>query len=99
EEHALYRELEARLAQIYGVGDAMITASGYLTNAGVLGFLVREGDVAVCDALSHGSVISGTQWSGCRRITCRHNDPESLRSVLRMSRAGFDRALVGLEGH
>lgn len=95
----LYRELEARLAEIYGVGDAMITTSGYLTNAGVLGFLLRDGDVAVCDALIHGSVISGTQWSGCRRITFRHNDPESLRAVLRMSRAGFDRALVVLEGH
>ncbi|WP_040797612.1 aminotransferase class I/II-fold pyridoxal phosphate-dependent enzyme [Nocardia higoensis] len=95
----LYRELEARLAEIYGVGDAMITTSGYLTNAGVLGFLLRDGDVAVCDALIHGSVVSGTQWSGCRRITFRHNDPESLRSVLRMSRAGFDRALVVLEGH
>ncbi|WP_067862354.1 aminotransferase class I/II-fold pyridoxal phosphate-dependent enzyme [Nocardia shimofusensis] len=95
----LYRELEARLAEIYGVGDAMITTSGYLTNAGVLGFLMRDGDVAVCDALIHGSVVSGTQWSGCRRITFRHNDPESLRSVLRMSRAGFDRALVVLEGH
>ncbi|MBF6230376.1 aminotransferase class I/II-fold pyridoxal phosphate-dependent enzyme [Nocardia farcinica] len=95
----LYRELEARLAALYGVGDAMITTSGYLTNAGALGFLLREGDVAVCDALIHGSVVSGTQWSGCRRITFRHNDPDALRAVLRMSRAGFDRALVVLEGH
>ncbi|WP_327117895.1 aminotransferase class I/II-fold pyridoxal phosphate-dependent enzyme [Nocardia sp. NBC_01730] len=95
----LYQELERRLADIYGVGDAMVTTSGYLTNAGVIGFLLRQGDVAICDTLIHGSVISGTQWSGARRISFRHNDPESLRSVLRTSRAGFDRALVVLEGH
>ncbi|NEW47375.1 aminotransferase class I/II-fold pyridoxal phosphate-dependent enzyme [Nocardia cyriacigeorgica] len=98
-EIALYGELEQRLADWYGVGDAMITTSGYLTNAGVLGFLMGDGDVAVCDALIHGSIVSGTQWAGCRRITFRHNDPEALRSVLRMSRNGFDRALVVVEGH
>ncbi|MEU1998587.1 aminotransferase class I/II-fold pyridoxal phosphate-dependent enzyme [Nocardia gamkensis] len=95
----LYEELERRLAGIYGVGDAMVTTSGYLTNAGVIGFLLGDGDVAVCDSLIHGSVISGVQWSGARRINFRHNDPESLRSVLRTSRSGFDRALVVLEGH
>lgn len=95
----LYGELERRLADIYDVGDAMVTTSGYLTNAGVIGFLLGEGDVAICDTLIHGSVVSGTQWAGCRRINFRHNDPESLRAVLRMSRSGFDRALVVLEGH
>ncbi|MGV9665564.1 aminotransferase class I/II-fold pyridoxal phosphate-dependent enzyme [Nocardia niigatensis] len=98
-EIALYGELEQRLAGIYDVGDAMVTTSGYLTNAGVIGFLLREGDVAFCDSLIHGSVVSGTQWAGCRRINFRHNDPDSLRSVLKMSRSGFDRALVVVEGH
>ncbi|MTE15995.1 aminotransferase class I/II-fold pyridoxal phosphate-dependent enzyme [Nocardia aurantiaca] len=95
----LYGRLEQRLAGIYDVGDAMVTTSGYLTNAGVIGFLLREGDVAFCDSLIHGSVVSGTQWAGCRRINFRHNDPDSLRSVLKMSRSGFDRALVVVEGH
>ncbi|MFI6365761.1 aminotransferase class I/II-fold pyridoxal phosphate-dependent enzyme [Nocardia sp. NPDC050630] len=95
----LYHELEQRLAGIYDVGDAMVTTSGYLTNAGVIGYLLGTGDVAFCDTLIHGSVVSGTQWAGCRRINFRHNDPESLRMVLRTSRAAFDRALVVLEGH
>ncbi|MEV5651701.1 aminotransferase class I/II-fold pyridoxal phosphate-dependent enzyme [Nocardia sp. NPDC052254] len=95
----LYHEIEQRLAGIYDVGDAMVTTSGYLTNAGVIGYLLGSGDVAFCDSLIHGSVVSGTQWAGCRRINFRHNDPESLRAVLRTSRAGFDRALVVIEGH
>ncbi|WP_052314155.1 aminotransferase class I/II-fold pyridoxal phosphate-dependent enzyme [Nocardia thailandica] len=95
----LYTELEQRLASMYDVADALVSTSGYLTNAGVIGFLLREGDVAVCDSLIHRSVISGVRWSGARQRTFRHNDPESLRAVLRTARAEFDRALVVIEGH
>jgi 8-amino-7-oxononanoate synthase len=95
----LYSVLENRLAQLYDVDAALITTSGYLTNAGLIGFLLGDRDAMVCDALIHASVISGVRWSGARRVTFRHNDPDSLRSVLRMSRARFDRALVVVEGH
>ncbi|WP_280218902.1 aminotransferase class I/II-fold pyridoxal phosphate-dependent enzyme [Nocardia neocaledoniensis] len=95
----LYGELEQRLAGMYEVGDALVSTSGYLTNAGVIGFLLGAGDVAVCDSLIHRSVSSGVRWSGARQLTFRHNDPDSLRSVLRMARGEFDRALVVLEGH
>jgi 7-keto-8-aminopelargonate synthetase-like enzyme len=95
----LYEQLEQRLAVLHDVPAAMITTSGYLTNAGAIGFLLSEGDVAVCDSLIHASVVSGTRWAGCRRITFRHNDPDALRSVLRMSRSRFDRALVVVESH
>ncbi|WP_194819699.1 aminotransferase class I/II-fold pyridoxal phosphate-dependent enzyme [Nocardia sp. XZ_19_385] len=95
----LYAQLERRLAGIYDTGDALVTASGFLTNAAVIGFLLAEGDVAVCDSLAHASLVAGTQWAGCRRVTFRHNDPEALAALLRASRHQFDRALVIIEGH
>ncbi|MFR9753263.1 aminotransferase class I/II-fold pyridoxal phosphate-dependent enzyme [Nocardia sp. 004] len=95
----LHLQLERQLADIFDVGDAMVTPSGYLTNAATIGFLLKPGDVVVCDEFIHTSVVAGVQWSGARRLTFRHNDPESLRSVLRASRNTFDRALVVLEGH
>lgn len=95
----LYRELEARLAGMYGAGDALVTASGFLTNAATIAFLLGDADVAVCDSLAHASLVAGTQWAGCRRVTFRHNDPDALEAVLRSSRAQFDRALVIVEGH
>ncbi|MEV0251250.1 aminotransferase class I/II-fold pyridoxal phosphate-dependent enzyme [Nocardia sp. NPDC050712] len=95
----LYGQLERRLAEIYQVGDALVTSSGFLTNAAVIGFLLGEGDVAVCDSLAHASLVAGTQWAGCRRVTLRHNDPEALEALLRTSRHQFDRALVIIEGH
>ncbi|WP_245717236.1 aminotransferase class I/II-fold pyridoxal phosphate-dependent enzyme [Nocardia jejuensis] len=95
----LYAELEQRLAEIYHAGGALVTSSGFLTNAAVIGFLLAEGDVAVCDSLAHASLVAGTQLAGCRRVTFRHNDPDALEALLRSSRHRFDRALVIVEGH
>jgi 7-keto-8-aminopelargonate synthetase-like enzyme len=95
----LYSKLEKRLADIYDVDEAVITTSGYLANAGVIGFLLGERDALVCDALDHASIVSGGQWSGARQLTFRHNDPDSLRNVLRMSRDRFERVLVVIEAH
>ena len=94
----LYRHLEDRLAATYGVDDAVICASGYLTNAAVIPFLLTSADLAVCDELVHSSMISGTQWAQCRRVMFRHNDPESLEGMLRRMRGYAERALVVLEG-
>jgi 8-amino-7-oxononanoate synthase len=95
----LYVELESRLARIYDVDAAVISTSGYLTNAGVIGFLLGTRDALVCDAFDHASIVSGGRWSGARRLTFRHNDPDSLRDVLRKSRSRFERVLVAIEGH
>ncbi|MEU2088154.1 aminotransferase class I/II-fold pyridoxal phosphate-dependent enzyme [Nocardia beijingensis] len=94
----IYRELEAEIAGIYDTEAALVTASGYLTNAAAVGFLLGKRDLAVCDALIHHSVVSGTEWSRCKRVSFRHNDPESLETILKMSRRSFDRAMVIIEG-
>ncbi|MGA9870699.1 MAG: aminotransferase class I/II-fold pyridoxal phosphate-dependent enzyme [Rhodococcus sp. (in: high G+C Gram-positive bacteria)] len=95
----LYAEMEARIAQLYDVDDAVVTTSGYLTNAAAVGYLLGRGDVAVCDSLAHSSIVSGTEWAGCRRVTFRHNDPAALEAILKMSRNSFKRAMVILESH
>ncbi|WP_433630307.1 aminotransferase class I/II-fold pyridoxal phosphate-dependent enzyme [Nocardia sp. CA-120079] len=94
----LYGELERELARIYDTEAAIVTASGFLTNAAAVAFLLGKRDIAVCDSLIHNSIVSGTEWAGCKRVTFRHNDPESLEAILAMSRRSFDRALVLIEG-
>lgn len=94
----LYRELEGEIARIYDTDAAIVTASGFLTNAAAVAFLLGKRDLAVCDSLIHNSIVSGTEWAGCKRVTFRHNDPDSLDAILTMSRRSFDRALVLLEG-
>ncbi|GHP19383.1 polyketide synthase [Rhodococcus sp. NKCM2511] len=95
----LYEEFESALARIYDVDDTVITASGYLTNAAAVGYLLGKGDLAVCDTLVHSSIVSGTEWAGCRRVLFRHNDPDALEAILKMSRGSFARAMVILESH
>ena len=94
----LHGELEARIAAWHGVDDALVTTSGYLTNAAVVGYLLGPDDVAVCDSLVHSSIVSGTRWSGCRRINFRHNDPASLEAILAASRHKYARAMLIVEG-
>ncbi|OBI08372.1 aminotransferase class I/II-fold pyridoxal phosphate-dependent enzyme [Mycobacterium scrofulaceum] len=94
----LHHELERMLANAYDVEDATTVGSGYLTNASVIGFVLGEKDLAVCDALVHNSIVTGTQWAGCQRLQFRHNDPESLDALLTRTRGHFERAMVILEG-
>ena len=94
----LHRELETRIAGAYGVPDAVVTGSGYLTNAAVISFLLGEKDLAVCDALVHNSIVAGTQWGRCQRMNFRHNDPVALDELLTRSRGHFERAMVIVEG-
>jgi len=87
------------LATTYGVDAALVTTSGYLTNAALIAHLLGPEDIAVCDSYIHNSIVGGTQWAGCRRINFKHNDPVSLESTLRMSRRSATRAMVIIEGH
>jgi 8-amino-7-oxononanoate synthase len=94
----LYDELERRLAGAYGVDAAVVTPSGFLTNAAIIPFILGQDDVAVCDSLVHSSIVSGTQWARCRRANFSHNDPDALDRLLTRSRSQFDRAMVIVEG-
>ncbi|MFX0575235.1 aminotransferase class I/II-fold pyridoxal phosphate-dependent enzyme [Nocardia nepalensis] len=94
----IYGELEREFAEIYDTEAALVTASGYLTNAAAVGFLLGKRDLAICDSLIHHSVVAGTEWARCKRVSFRHNDPESLEAILKMSRRSFDRAMVVIEG-
>jgi 8-amino-7-oxononanoate synthase len=94
----LFADLERRLASAYRVEAAVVTPSGFLTNAGLIAFVLGPGDLAVCDSLVHNSIVSGTQWSECRRATFNHNDPDALDRLLRRSRGHFERVMLIVEG-
>ncbi|MBL8932514.1 MAG: aminotransferase class I/II-fold pyridoxal phosphate-dependent enzyme [Kineosporiaceae bacterium] len=94
----LHDELERTIAESLGVQDATTVGSGFLTNASVISFVLGEGDVAICDALVHNSIVAGTLWSHCRRMQFTHNDPVALDVLLSRVRPHFGTALVILEG-
>nr|WP_256721517.1 aminotransferase class I/II-fold pyridoxal phosphate-dependent enzyme [Pseudomonas serbica] len=94
----IHRELEAELARLYEVDDAVTFVSGHATNVTTIGYLFGPRDLVIHDELIHNSVLQGIQLSGARRLSFAHNDFDALDRLLGDQRQHFERVLVVLEG-
>ncbi|MBV8654337.1 MAG: pyridoxal phosphate-dependent aminotransferase family protein [Alphaproteobacteria bacterium] len=98
----IYRQLEAKIARLHGVDDAVLFATGYLTNLGVLSAIPRTRQVTraygyrgrsshryayFSDEYNHASIQEGIRMSRAEKATFRHCDPNHLESLLRKSDA------------
>ncbi len=97
-ERQVHRDLEAALAKLHGVEDAVTFVSGHATNVSVIGGLLSGDDLIVTDALIHNSVVEGAKLSGAKRILCPHGDLEAIERALRLNRRRHRRALIIVEG-
>ncbi|MBI5743387.1 MAG: pyridoxal phosphate-dependent aminotransferase family protein [Elusimicrobia bacterium] len=79
----LHTELEKKLAAFKGREAALIYATGYQMNLGVVSALVGKGDFAIVDKLNHASILDGCRLSHGELRRFRHNDPENLEKVLK----------------
>lgn len=79
----LHLSVEAEVAEWFGEEDALVFPSGYTTNLGVIGALVGDGDVAVCDSGDHASILDGAALSRGRLLPFRHNRMDRLEALLR----------------
>ncbi|GAA2710471.1 pyridoxal phosphate-dependent aminotransferase family protein [Micromonospora olivasterospora] len=79
----LHLRVEAAVADWFGEEDALVFGSGYTTNLGVIGALVGEGDVAVCDAGDHASILDGAALARGRLLPFRHNRMDRVEALLR----------------
>lgn len=97
-ERPVHRELEARLADTYGVADAVVFVSGYLTNVTTLGTILGPEDLVIHDEFIHNSALAGIKLSGAARRFFRHNDTAHLEELLLDFSGKFRRILVIVEG-
>ena len=97
-ERPLHRELEASIAGLLGAEAALTLVSGHATNLGVIGQLLRRGDLALHDELAHDSIMQGIRLSGARRQPFPHNDLAALDRLLRELAPRHSRVLVAVEG-
>lgn len=86
-------ELERRLAEFEGTEAALVFASGFAANAGVIPALVDEPDAIFGDAKNHASLIDGCRLSRATRFVYSHGDCEELEALLGRS-AGYRRRLI-----
>ena len=95
---AAHSELEAELADFFGMPYAMVFSTGYAANLGMLSALCGKQDTVLLDADAHASLYDGCQMSGANVFRFRHNDLDSLEKRLqRLGEAAQD-CLVVVEG-
>lgn len=92
----LTQQLETAIAQFKKKEDAVLFSTGYGANLGVLSCLLKPGDVAVLDMLSHVSIYDGVRLSGADIKVFSHNNAQHLETKLKALKN--KRVIVCLEG-
>jgi 8-amino-7-oxononanoate synthase len=78
-----HRELEHTLASFLGRSAALLFATGYQANLGVVSALAGPGDLVVSDAANHASLIDGCRLSRATVAVYAHGDPNAAAEGLR----------------
>jgi 8-amino-7-oxononanoate synthase len=78
----IHEELEKKLARFFRKEAALVFATGYQTNLGVISALVGRNEVAIIDKYDHASIIDGCRLSFGEVKKYRHNDMDALERVL-----------------
>jgi len=89
----IHVELEEKLARFFRKEGALVYATGYQTNLGVLSTVVGRGDVAISDRVNHASIVDGLRLSLGEVRKFKHNDMEDLDRVLQKE-AGKNKMVV-----
>lgn len=79
----IHLELEERLAKLVGKDEAMVYATGFTVNSGVIPCLCGREDYLLLDKLNHASIIEGSRLSLAKQFKYKHNDMESLEKFLK----------------
>ncbi|MFK7913521.1 MAG: aminotransferase class I/II-fold pyridoxal phosphate-dependent enzyme [Pseudomonadales bacterium] len=96
--YAIHQRLEQALARFYDLPYAMVFATGYGANLGVLNALLGPEDCVLLDADAHASLYDGCKLAGARVYRFKHNDPDSLEKRLRRLGDDAGRCLIVVEG-
>ncbi len=79
----IHLQLEDRLAKLVGKDAALVYATGFTVNSGVVSCLSGREDYVIFDEFDHASIIEGKRLSFSKQLKYRHNDMESLEKVLK----------------
>jgi 8-amino-7-oxononanoate synthase len=85
--HPIWDEVEATLAAWHGADAALMMASGYAANEGLISTLTEPGDWVASDEFNHASIVDGLRMARCRRFVFRHNDLNHLEDGLKAEAA------------
>ncbi len=78
----LHTRMEKRIADFMGREDAIVYATGYVTNLATVSTLVGRGDWVISDKWNHASIVDGCVLARGEFKRFRHNDMADLERVL-----------------
>ncbi len=91
---SIHEELEEKLARFCKKEAALIFATGYQANLGVISALLGRRDVAILDQYDHASIIDGCRLSFGMSMKFRHNDMKDLKRVLEATKENSQLIIV-----
>ncbi len=95
---SLHDRLEEGIAAHLGTETALVFATGYMANVGLIPALAGPGDVIVSDALNHASIIDGCRLSRAEVRVFAHGDLGRLETELADSARPGRRLLLVADG-
>src|SRR3954447_26937067 len=94
----LHVDLEHEIAEWMGTGDALVYTTGYQSNVGCIGTILRPGDTVICASGDHASILDGCRLSGAKLRPFRHNRMDKLEKMLQRAAGDGGGVLVALDG-
>ncbi len=78
----IHIELEERLAKLVHKQSALVYATGFTVNSGVVPCITGREDYLIFDEFDHASIIEGKRLSFSKQLKYRHNDMDALEKLL-----------------
>jgi 8-amino-7-oxononanoate synthase len=78
----IHLQLEEQLAKLVNKESALVYATGFTVNSGVIPCLAGRGDYLLFDEFDHASIIEGKRLSFANTLKYKHNDMEALEKEL-----------------
>jgi glycine C-acetyltransferase len=95
----IHKKLERRIAEFFGMEDAILYSSCFDANGGLFEVILGENDAIVSDALNHASIIDGIRLCKAKRFRYNNNDMADLRARLEEAKAaGAKRIMIATDG-
>jgi len=95
----IHKKLERRIAEFFGMEDAILYSSCFDANGGLFEVILGEDDAIVSDALNHASIIDGIRLCKAKRFRYNNNDMADLRARLDEAKAaGAKRIMIATDG-
>ncbi len=92
-----HKDCEDALKEFYGMDHAMVFATGYQANLGIISTIAGKGDYVVLDIDSHASIWDGCAMGNAEIVPFKHNDIEAMEKRLKRVPEGAGK-LVVIEG-